>query len=200
MAGLDDLALEGLAATDQVPDPLVLLGGNMDEDEAVVSEVPRDLDSIAAIGLAVLSGARRDQGGSGELAGEAPIGEGALKHIAGARCFIAGADGTLGTKAFEIPAELPVIVREPIDPRGLGIAVAKDGDRDGILVDIQADVESCGGHGGWSPVRCGSKPQVALALAANRDANPRKVQEASPSIVSKCHAQRRGGLPLWAEG
>lgn len=33
-------------------------------------------------------------------------------------------------------------------------------------------------------MRCGSKPQVALALAANRDANPRKVQEASPSIVS----------------
>jgi hypothetical protein len=37
---------------------------------------------------------------------------------------------------------------------------------------------------GWSPVPCGSKPQVALAFLSNGDANPRRPQEASPSIVS----------------
>jgi hypothetical protein len=37
---------------------------------------------------------------------------------------------------------------------------------------------------GWSPVLCGSKPQVALAFLSNGDANPRRAQEASPSIVS----------------
>jgi len=81
VAGLDDLALEGLSTADQVADPLILFGRDVDEHEASVAEVLGDLDGIAAIGLAVLAGSRGHERGSGKLTREAPVDEGAVKHV-----------------------------------------------------------------------------------------------------------------------
>jgi hypothetical protein len=141
VAGLDDLALEGLSAADQVADPLVVFGRNVDEDEAVVAEVAGDLDGITAIGLAVLTGSGRDERGSGELTRDAPVGESALKHVPCSGSFVAGAGRSFGGEALEVPAQLLVVVGESIDSHRLGFAVAKHGDRDRVLVDVEADRE-----------------------------------------------------------
>jgi hypothetical protein len=61
VARLDDLALEGLAAADEVADAFVGFGGDGDQDESVVAKVARDLDRVAAIGLAMFT---RAGGGS----------------------------------------------------------------------------------------------------------------------------------------
>jgi len=63
VARLDDFALEGFSAADQITDPLILLGGDVDEHEATVPEILGDADGIAAIGLAVLTGSRGHERG-----------------------------------------------------------------------------------------------------------------------------------------
>ena len=110
-------------------------------------EVLGDLDGIAAIGLAVLAGSRGHERGSGELTREAPVGEGALEHVSCAGRLVAGANGSFGGKALEVPPQLLVVVRESIDSHRLGIAVAQNGDRDRVLVDVEADREHWRGHG-----------------------------------------------------
>jgi hypothetical protein len=148
MAALDDLALEGLAASNQVPDSFVLLGGDVDQDEAVVTEVTADLDGIAAVGLAALPGTARDERGSGEVALDAPRGEGALEDVAGAGGFVAGADGALSLEALEIAADLSEVVGQAVHMQGLGITIPEHSDGDGILVDVESDPEVDGkGHG-----------------------------------------------------
>jgi len=46
VAGLDDLALKGLAAAHQVTDAFVDFARDVDEHEAVVAEVAGDLDGL----------------------------------------------------------------------------------------------------------------------------------------------------------
>jgi len=131
----------------RVPDPLVLFGRDVDEHEPVVAEVLSDLDCVAAIGLSVFARARGHERGSGKLARDAPVSERPLEHVSGAGGLVAGANGTLGRETLEVTAEFLVIVGNSIDSHRFRIPIPKDGDRDGILVDIEADREHCSGHG-----------------------------------------------------
>ena len=80
VAGFDDLALEGLAAADQVAHALVGLGGHLDEDETVVSEVTADLDGVTSVGFAALARALWDERRCRQFAGHTPLREGALER------------------------------------------------------------------------------------------------------------------------
>ena len=175
VAGLDDLALEALAAADEVTDPLVGFGGDVDEHEALVAEVAGQLDGVTPVGLAMLAGPPRDQRGRGEMAFDAPLGEGALQDVAGTGGLIAGAHRALGLQALEVATQLTQVVAQAVDAHGLGIAVAEDGGGDGVLVDVQADPEVDGrwhGAGLLSVLRTRG-PHVALVLPLTSDANPR---------------------------
>jgi len=141
VAALDDLALEGFAAANQVTDSFVISGGDVDQDEAVVAEVAADLDGIAAIGLSALPGTAGDERGSGEVALDAPLEERALEDVAGAGGFVAGADGALSLEALEIAADLVEVVGQTVHMQGLGIPVTEHGGGDGILVDVESDPE-----------------------------------------------------------
>jgi len=107
VARLHDLTLEGLAAAHQVTDPLIGLGRNVDEHEPIVAEVARDLDGIAAIGLAMLARPARDERGGAELARHVPLRERALEHVAGPGCFVARAGLTVTLEPLEPAADLP---------------------------------------------------------------------------------------------
>jgi len=136
VARLEDLALEALTAAHQVANALVLLGGDVDEDQAIIAEVAPDLDGIAAVGLAVLPRPTRNERGRGEVALDAPLGQRTLEHVAGAGGLVAGPNGTLRLEALEVATQLTQVVRQSVDPKRLSIAVAEDGGRDGILVDV----------------------------------------------------------------
>jgi proline iminopeptidase len=86
---LDDLALEGLAAAHEIPDPLVGLGRDVDEDEPVVG--------IATVGLTVLTRSTRDERWGSEFAVDTPLGERALQHVACARSLVANLYDQRGT-------------------------------------------------------------------------------------------------------
>lgn len=74
----------------------------MDQHEPAVSEVAGDLDGIASVGLLVLSRPMGNQGGSGELAGYAPVGEPPLKDGAGAQGFVADARAAGDRQPLEV--------------------------------------------------------------------------------------------------
>ena len=99
VAGLHDLALEGLSAADEVADLLVGLGRDVDEDEAIIAIIAGELDGVPAIGLVVVTGPAGDQGGRGQVADDTPLGEGALEDVTGAGGLVAGADGALGLQS-----------------------------------------------------------------------------------------------------
>src|SRR5690606_4109765 len=88
VTGLEDLALEGLPAPDEVSYAFFLFGRDVDEDEAVVAEVASDLDGVAPIGLAMLARSAWNEGGSGELARDARLEEHSLKNVAGTGCLV----------------------------------------------------------------------------------------------------------------
>jgi len=141
VAALDDLALEGLAASDQVANALVLFGGDVDEDEAVIAEVAADLDGIAAVGLAALAGPAGNERGSGEVALDAPLEEGSLEDVAGTRGLVAGTHRALRLQPLEVATDLVEVVGQAVHMQRLGIAVLEHGGGDGILVDVESDPE-----------------------------------------------------------
>ncbi len=105
-------------------------GRDVDQHQAAVAEVTRELDGVASIGLSMLAGAAWDQRRRGEVARDAPLCEGALEHVAGTRSFVACADGAFGLQALNVAADLLEIVGQAIDAQGLGVAVAEHGDGD----------------------------------------------------------------------
>jgi hypothetical protein len=52
---LEDLTLEALPAAHEVPYPFVVFGRDVDQDQAIIAEVARDLDGVASVGLSVLA-------------------------------------------------------------------------------------------------------------------------------------------------
>jgi hypothetical protein len=84
VARLHDLALKAFAAADQVADLLVLFGGGVNQNEAIVSEVTGDLDRVPTVGLPMLARSPRDQRRCRQMALDVPLDEGTLEHVAGA--------------------------------------------------------------------------------------------------------------------
>jgi len=141
VAALDDFALEGLAASDQVADALVLFGGDVDENEAVVAEVAADLDGIAAVGLAALARSAGNERGSGEVALNAPLEEGSLEDVAGARGLVACTHCAPRLQPLEVAADLVEIVGQAVHMQRFRIAVLEHGGGNGILVDVESHPE-----------------------------------------------------------
>ncbi len=61
VSGLQDLALEGLAAADEVPNPLPGFAGNPEPDQQSGPVLHRELDGVEAVMLPVVAGPGEDE-------------------------------------------------------------------------------------------------------------------------------------------
>lgn len=99
VAGLQDLALKGLAAADPVPVLVVRLGGDVDEREVAAAGHSAELDGIAFDVLALVTGVSGNQRRSGQITVNAPLGLLPLEDVTRTAGLVAGADRPDGRRA-----------------------------------------------------------------------------------------------------
>ena len=158
VAGLQDLALEGLAAADQVADPLLGLGGDADGDEQPAPMLACERDGIESVVLATVARAGGNQGRGDDLAGLPPSLDGAVKNVAGPAGFLAAVEFTVFSHPSEEAPELGLIVGELLDDaRHLGV-LGEHGDHHRVIVDIHSDVNLGRSRYGHGSVLLGLRP------------------------------------------
>jgi len=124
---------------------LVLDGRDIDRGEIAGAQQAREFDSIPSVGLDLVAGSFRDQGGCDDAALQPLPSQVAMKHVPARTGLV----GELQVRGFALEsADELVDVRLPgpdgsdevrgIGPVGLGV-----GDADRVLVNVQSD-EKCG--------------------------------------------------------
>src|SRR5688500_1986541 len=111
VARLEDLALEGLPAADDVTDALLGLGGNPDWRELAGAVIAGEVGGVALVVFPLDARALRDEGGREHVAGVAPLPERAVQDVSGATGLAANAELAVPRHPVEEPLELRQVVR-----------------------------------------------------------------------------------------
>jgi hypothetical protein len=126
----EDLALEGLAAADDIAHPLLGFARDADCRQLAGAIEPRQVGRVELVVLPLDSGPFGDERRRDHVAGIPPLDEGAVQHVPGAARFVAGPEFAVPGNAIEPALEFRQIVRESIEPgRGLGV-LGQHGNRD----------------------------------------------------------------------
>ena len=144
----EDLALEGFAAGDQVPDPLLRIRRDSDGGEHARPVLFGQVDGIGPITFPSLSGADGDEGRSNDIAEVSPFLHGSVEHIPGTARLVATAKLAVTGYPIQKPPEGTGLVEELLDHSGFFGAFGEHRDHHGILVDIHADEDLAGRNGG----------------------------------------------------
>jgi hypothetical protein len=142
VAGLEDLALKGLAATHDVAHALVRFARNPHDHELAGAVEPGEIRRIALVVLALHAGPFGNQRRGDHLAGVAPLGQRAVQHIPGAARLITRAELAIARDAVEPLLQFGEIVREPLEAGRALRAGWQDRNRDRLLVHIHAEVDA----------------------------------------------------------
>jgi hypothetical protein len=131
------------AGAAHVADRFVLDGGDVDGGEVPGAKQPGELDGVAAVGLHPVAGLLGEQGGGDDHAGDARGPEIAVKDVA-AGAGLVGDDQ--GGRLARPPAQQRVDVRlagaEGPDAGDVGGSLLGGvGDGDGVLVDVEPDIQ-----------------------------------------------------------
>jgi hypothetical protein len=102
----------GLAESQEPPECLVVLIGDMHSREVTTSVEPGQHDGIEAIGLPVIARLSGDEGRRNHLTGEAVIGKQALQNEAGSGSFVATSERTFCREPTKEPTDLHKVTRE----------------------------------------------------------------------------------------
>jgi hypothetical protein len=141
VARLHDLALKRLPTAHDIPDALLRLGGNADRRQLARAIQARQVGGIALVMLPLDPGPLGNERGRDHVAGDAPLPQRPVQHVARTAGFITRAQLPVAGKAIEEPPEFRQVVWEAIEPCGrLGVC-RQDGDRDRVLVDIHAEID-----------------------------------------------------------
>jgi hypothetical protein len=154
VARAEDLALEALTTTHEIPDPLFGRRGDTNGGELTDSVEPAKLGGIVAIVLTPFAGPGGNEGRSDDVTVDPPGGDRTVENVAGPTRFVASTNLTPSCPPVEEPAELAEIVGELFDDLGLGSVIDKDGNHDGVLVDVHPDVNDGARHGAGPPIGC----------------------------------------------
>ncbi len=140
MARAEDLALEALTATHEVPDPLLGRRGDTNGGEFTDSVEASQLAGIVAIVLAAFTGSGGNEGRGDDVTVHAPGGDLTVEHVAGTTGFVAGTNVSPLCPAVKEPAEFAQVVGQLLDDFGFGSVIDEDGNHDGVLVDVERDM------------------------------------------------------------
>jgi hypothetical protein len=154
VAGAEDLALEALAATHEVPDPLLGRRWDTNGGEFTDSVEPTQLSGIVAVVLAAFAGPGRNERGGDHVTVDAPGSDFPVEHIAGTAGFVTGTNLPPSGPTIEEAAEPTEVVGKHLDELRLRSVIDENGDHDGILVDIHPNVNDGARHGAGPPIGC----------------------------------------------
>ena len=154
MARAEDLALEALTATHEVPDPLLGRRGDTNGGEFTDSVEATQLGGIVAIELASFTGPGGNEGRGDDVTVYAPGGDLTVEHVAGTTGFVAGTNVSPLCPSVKEPAEFAQVVGQLLDDFGFGSVIDEDGNHDGVLVDVHPNVNDGARHGAGPPIGC----------------------------------------------
>ena len=154
MARAEDLALEALTATHEVPDPLLGRRGDTNGGEFTDSVEATQLGGIVAIELASFTGPGGNEGRGDDVTVYAPGGDLTVEHVAGTTGFVAGTNVSPLCPSVKEPAEFSKVIWELLDDFGFGSVIDEDGNHDGVLVDVHPNVNDGARHGAGPPIGC----------------------------------------------
>ncbi len=149
------------AGAAQVPDRFFLDGGDADGDQLAGAVQPRQPAAVPPVGLDPIAGGLGDQRGRDHLAAHVHAVQQPGQVVAGRAGLVAGSQPAGITKTANEPADRRLVVGDPVDHRALMVG-GKDRHRDGVLVDVQAEVGRAEmrdtGHGRLLPYVAPSAP------------------------------------------